>query len=301
MDGYRHPLYANSLSAFGRPRHLPACDGWILERPIAGSDHQDAMGCYPLFACKNWSQLPADMAALAGDLVSLAVVTDPFGDYSADDLRRCFNAVVIPFKQHLVLDLRQPMEATTSKRHRKKARSALKSVQVDIIENAPSFVDEWTALYDHLIKRYQISGIRAFSRDSFAQQLAVPGAVAVRVRYQNQTVAAQIILFQEDVAQCHLAAFTPEGYELNAGYALDYCSIQYCASKARWYNLGGGVGLEKTEQDGLTQYKSGWSSETRTTFFCGHIFDQAAYDAIVASKGIQPTTYFPAYRVGEFG
>ena len=300
MDGYRHPLYASSLKAFGRPRHLAACDGWILERPIVGSDRLDAMGCYPLFACKDWSQLGADMAALAGECVSLAVVTDPFGRYTVDDLRQQFNAVVSPFKEHLVLDLHRPIEETTSKRHRKKARSALKSVEVEIIEEAVTFLDEWTALYDHLIQRHNINGIRAFSRESFAQQLAIPGTVVARVQYQQRTVGAQIIIFQDDVAHCHLAAYTPEGYELNASYASDYISIQYCASKVRWYNLGGGVGIDNQVQDGLTWYKSGWSSETRTTFFCGHIFDPAAYNEIVASKGIQPTHYFPAYRVGEF-
>jgi uncharacterized membrane protein len=301
MDGYRHSLYADSLKEFGLPRYLSACDGWILERQINGSDLHDAMGCYPLFACGDWHNLGADMRTLSDHLVSLTIVTDPFGNYVVDDLQQSFNKMVIPFKEHLVLDLNQPIEQTTSKRHRKKARSALKSLQVEMIEDAVSFLDEWTNLYNHLIERHHVTGIRAFSRESFAKQLAIPGTVAVRVSHQGITVGAQIIIFQEDVAHCHLAAYTPEGYDMNASYASDYLSIEYCATRARWYNLGGGVGSKNDEQDGLTWYKSGWSSETRMSYLCGHIFNQSAYDNIVAQKAIEPTNYFPAYRVGEFG
>ena len=40
------------------------------------------MGCYPLFACTDWSELAADLAALGRierPPVSLTVVADPFG------------------------------------------------------------------------------------------------------------------------------------------------------------------------------------------------------------------------------
>ena len=69
--GYLHPAYAASLGGFGRPWHLPNCGGWLLERPIAGSAACDATGCYPLFACRDWSALRADLQSLAPKLVSL--------------------------------------------------------------------------------------------------------------------------------------------------------------------------------------------------------------------------------------
>jgi hypothetical protein len=51
------------------------------------------MGCYPLFACQEWSQLNADLEGVAGELVSLALVTDPFGEYDLTDLRGCLRIV----------------------------------------------------------------------------------------------------------------------------------------------------------------------------------------------------------------
>src|SRR5207244_6057978 len=100
--GYSHQLYADSLAEFGSPIHLARCDGWSLKRQVPGSEEVDAMGCYPLFTCDDWEFLRADLDGLSEGLVSLALVTDPFGDYSESYLRECFRDVVIPFKEHFV-------------------------------------------------------------------------------------------------------------------------------------------------------------------------------------------------------
>ena len=96
MKGFSHPDYAASLAQFGSPRFLQSCQGWILERSNPGTACRDAIGCYPLFACRNWSQLPVDLKTLENDLVSLSLVTDPFGQYDLELLHECFD-IVIPF------------------------------------------------------------------------------------------------------------------------------------------------------------------------------------------------------------
>jgi hypothetical protein len=80
VTGYLHPLYAESLSEFGTPYELARCRGWILKRQIPGFSYYDAMGCYPLFPCQDWSKLSGDLEELGDQLVCLSVVTDPFGD-----------------------------------------------------------------------------------------------------------------------------------------------------------------------------------------------------------------------------
>ena len=44
---------------------MPGCGGSILERPIGALPDRDAMGCYPLFACQDWSRLADDLLLLA--------------------------------------------------------------------------------------------------------------------------------------------------------------------------------------------------------------------------------------------
>jgi hypothetical protein len=76
--GYTDPRYALSLQEFGEPLELPRCGGWILVRSIPGTPYKDAMSCYPLFACRDWTKLHEDLEQVGEDLVSLTLVNDPF-------------------------------------------------------------------------------------------------------------------------------------------------------------------------------------------------------------------------------
>lgn len=301
VTGYLHPLYADSLKEFGTPRRLSRCGGWILERQIQNSSSRDAMGCYPLLSCCDWSQLHIDLDEIGNELVSLSLVTDPFGEYCPEYLRRCFSDVVIPFKEHYVVDLLRPLNEIAGRRHRKNARRALKNLQITEILGPITFLEEWLSLYDRLIEKHNISGVSAFSRKAFAKQLSIPGTVMLSATYQGVIVAAQIYFVQGDVVHCHLGAASQAGYDQGALHALDFYSIEYFADKVRWLNLGGAAGTTSGNTDGLSQYKSGWSTETRTAYFCGRIFNRGKYEKIVNASGITNTNYFPAYRNGEFG
>lgn len=112
LGGYAHRDYARSLAGFGRPRELSGCGGWVLKRAIPGYAREDAMGCYPLFVCRDWSRLKSDLEALAAEVVCIGLVTDPFGNYTVEQLHECFADRVLPFKEHYVLDLHRPAEGT---------------------------------------------------------------------------------------------------------------------------------------------------------------------------------------------
>lgn len=109
VTGYLHRDYAESLAEFGEPLLLPKSEGWILKRRIPDFPAFDAMGCYPLFACSDWSRLDSDLDELKADLVSLTLVADPFGNHDVEGLRRCFRDLVIPYKEHFVVDLSLPL------------------------------------------------------------------------------------------------------------------------------------------------------------------------------------------------
>src|SRR5580692_7527297 len=170
VTGYLHPRYAESLSEFGQPLYLPKSGGWLLTRQIDGY-RADAMSTYPLFACLDWKSLKSDFDQLSESLVSVVVVTDPFGDYDETLLGDSFRNLAIPFKSHHVCDLRRPLDYTISKHHSRNARIGLEQVAVERCEDPASQLDEWVRVYSVLIQRHQITGIRAFSRNSFAKQL----------------------------------------------------------------------------------------------------------------------------------
>lgn len=297
VTGYLHPSYAESLMEFGTPRELPQCGGWILERQIPGFPFYDAMGCYPLFACRDWSQLNADLESVGNELVTLSLVTDPFGGFDLAQLEQCFD-VVIPFKQHFVVDLRQPINNIVSKHHRKYARKALKNICIDRCQQPEQLFDEWIALYSILIERHKIAGIRAFSKAAFTRQLSTPGLVMFRALSKGNVVGVHLWYMQGEVAYSHLSACSPFGYELRASYALQWHANKYFEDKVRWLNQGSGV--KSDGADGLSQFKRGWATGTRAAYFCGRIFDQERYENILSAKGIHAADYFPAYRKDEF-
>jgi Acetyltransferase (GNAT) domain len=296
--GYADPGYAASLEEFGSPRPLSRCGGWLLERPIAGFSHRDAMGCYPLFACRDWSRLPEDLDGLGEDLVSVVLVADPFGA-GPEFLRRCFD-LVMPFKEHCVVELTRSSPGNPSSHHRRYSRRALREHIVERVAHPTEFAAEWTTLYGSLIERHGIRGIPAFSPRGLARQLAVPGLVVWRAEREGKTVGATLWLQHGDVAYYHLGAYAEAGYRSRASFALFSTAIEgFAAMGVRWLDLGGGAGTRATAaDDGLTRFKRGWATSSRTVYLCGRVLAPEIYRRLTES--LPQTGYFPAYRQGEF-
>jgi len=300
MTGYLHYYYAQSLSEFGTPRELPQSRGWILERQIVGTTYRDAIGAYPLFLCQDWLQLHNDLKDIENRLVSLSLVSDPFGDYDPHHLRQCFKDLAIPFKKHFVVDLTIPREKNVSSHHRYYARKSLREVTVDCYNTPMSLLDDWCSLYRNLIVRHRITGLKALSENAFKKQLAVPGIIAFKAQRDDEIVGMQLWYVVNNRAYHHLSAYSDEGYRLRVSYGLMWSALKYFQETGlRWLDLGGGAGLADKE-DGLTKFKQGWASDTRTVYFCGRVLNKMLYTQLVEITRTTNTSYFPAYRDGEF-
>jgi hypothetical protein len=298
VQGYLHPAYAESLSEFGRPRLLPNAMGWVLEREIPGTQLRDAMGCYPLFVCRDWTRLGEDLKALDNDFITLTLVTDPLGDYSVHQLHSWFPDRVTPFKEHFIVDFEA--QPKVSRHHQYYAQRALAAVEVNVVTDGPTFLDDWIKLYANLSSRHNLTGIKAFSRSSFAKQLSVPGLVILRAQQARETVGAHLWYVQDAIAYSHLAAVSQRGYDLMASYALYAYALDYFGRHARIMHLGAGAGLHDDQADGLARFKRGWANGTRTAYLCGKIFNHKEYYQLVSSSAYAAGNYFPAYRTNEF-
>ncbi len=294
-----HPLYAESLSEFGVPTELSSSKGWVLVRNIAGTCDRDALGCYPLFSCRNWNGLLQDIESLDSELVSLTLVTDPLGDYSVNLLKACFPDLLRPFKEHFVIDFQKPRQSTVSRHHRRYARKSLRELAVEAVSQPESFLDEWIELHQHLVKRHGISGIRAFSRNAFLKQFATPGFVLLRARYRTRTVAAMMFFVQGDVAHAHVLGCSAEGYALSALYAIIWHTFDFFDDSVRWCNLMGVPGAGDETAENIRRFKQGWTQVTRTAYLCGRVLNRDKYDKLAASCKAKNMSYFPIYRAGE--
>jgi hypothetical protein len=125
--------------------------------------------------------------------------------------------------------------------------------------------------------------------------------VLLRATHKETTVGITLWYVQGDVGYYHLGAVSEAGYELRASFALFRFAIEYFATIGlRWLDLGAGAGIKSNDIDGLTRFKRGWSTGTRTAYFCGRIFDRTRYLEIAKASPAFATGYFPIYRSGEF-
>ena len=299
--GYADGAYARTLHAYGQPLFLPRSMGWLLRRPIPGTPFHDAMGCYPLFSCEDWGGIQEDLEELEGSLVSVVLVTDPFAPCRGESLSRSFPDRMIEFKQHRVTALPcGPTEALPS-HHARNVRQALTKIEVATADNPSTFLGAWCGLYDVLVARHGIRGMLAFGRDAFAQQLQLPDLRAHMATLDGEIVGMTLWIIRGQTAYYHLGAYSDAGYSSRASYALfAYAREAFSQAGLAWLDLGAAAGDGKSSgsTDGLTRFKDGWATGRRPVYLCGRILDPDAYAELAAAA--PSTTYFPAYRSGEF-
>ncbi len=299
--GYLHRHYARSFNESGDPLELPRSKGWVLERQIPGFTDSDASGCYPLFCCQNWRELHTDLDALDRGLVCLSIVTDPFGDFDETYLNQCFGDLVLPLKEHFVIDLNESPKRFVHPHHQRNATKALKNVAVETCDRPADFIDTWVNLYSGLVKRRKIKGMADFTKQTLSAQLNVPGLIALRAVHDDETVGMVLWYMQGDVAYYHLGAYSNGGYDLGVSFALFWSSItHFVTTDLKWLNLGAGAGISSQGMDGLSRFKKGWATGTRTAYFCGRVFDRQRFVEITKQSQVPDHKYFPPYRAGEF-
>lgn len=301
ITGYLSSNYAFSLSGFGHPIQLVDCQGWLLRRTIPNSSFSDATGCYPLFCCLHWKELQSDLAKLPHDLATVSLVTDPFSDFSRIELESCFS-LVKPFKEHFVIKSDELTEHHVSRHHRYYSLKALQQLQVEVVADSLRHLDEWVELYDLLVKRHKLTGIKAFPRCSFEQQFQIPGFLMLRAVYQGKAVGMHLWFIQSGVAYSHLAAFNDSGYSLGAAYALYWTAIELFkrdfGDRVFLIDLGAGAGVG-TADNGLSQFKRGWATAVRLKYFCGKVLNSDIYEQLIRDHACTDFDYFPPYRHAE--
>ncbi|WP_369140363.1 GNAT family N-acetyltransferase [Modestobacter versicolor] len=291
VPAYADPGYVASLADVGRPVHLPGSGGWLLSRSVPDTDRRDLSGPYPLFSCADWSLLADDLATPDDDPLSVVAVADPLGSWRPADLQAAFPDHLVLFKRHQVRELSRP--APLPSHHRRQLGRAARAVEVEVCADPLDHLDDWVALYDFLVARRRLTGISAFSRDSFSKQLAVPRMLAVRAERDGATVGMALWLVGGDTAYYHLGASTAAGYEASASYAIFAAAFEHLRELGvDRVDLGGSAGAAHRD-DGLFRFKSGWANAELPAWLGGRVVDRPGYEALA---GDGAPGWFPAYR-----
>lgn len=295
--GYAHPSYAQSFSDIATPIALPNSGATVLARPIGDTGLRDIMGAYPLFACEHWEKLPADLAALAADFVSMVAVADPACPLSAERLAGIFT-VVRPLGPRYLIDLTRFAMANLGRHHARKLKRA-SAGRIDIMTDAAAAAcgEDFAVLYRTLAARKGITGFRRLSDRILARQLAVPGTVAV-VSHDDDGLLGIDVYYQDGAwAYAHLSAYSERGYDQSVSYPMMAAAIDYFGGRVDRLDLGGAP--QQAGADGIAFFKAGWSNATCPTLLCGAVLRDDDYRRIAGSADIKAAGYFPAYRAGE--
>jgi len=293
--GYAHPDFAEVYADIGEPVSLECSGGTLLRRQIPSTRQRDLTGCYPFFACADWSGLGDDLTTLGqNDDVSLVMVTDPFLEARTEWLEQIFG-FVRPFKTHYVADLSKPLESFVPSDRFREARNAARLLDVEVSPSPAAMVEDWISLWERSRHARQPSGENRLSREATGRLFRVPGVVVLRALHRGRTVGMHVELQQGDVVHGHFAIYDPEYYRLGVSTLLNIYEMEHFTGRARFYNHGGVPGL-RDRQTGLSRFKQDFSNTTRTAFLCGSIFDQEAYQRLTAHKIDPEPAFFPAYR-----
>lgn len=299
-QGYASEEYAQSLAMFGQVIKLPRSSGYLFKRDIPGSGSSDVMGGYPFFSCASWTELSTDLEALPRSLVSLVLIPEIFCPLGEGELGSMFD-LVRPLRQHYLVDLEAAKHRRLSRNHERKLRKAARQgLQLDLVAGHEGLLDIWLELYQTLIERKDIAGIRAFSRESFRRQLASPGNFMFLARHHGRVVGADWYMQSGDKVYAHLSAYSEQGYALSVSYPLMQAALEAFSTTASVLDLGGVPKFCAGSSDGQAYFKAGWSTHTATALLCGRVIDQERF--LILNEGADPlaTNYFPWYRRGEY-
>lgn len=295
--GYASRAYARSLAAEADVVSLPGAGGYLVVREIEPG-MRDLASAYPMFGCRNWAGLRADVGALAGRFVSATIATDPFAAVERKDLEEAFD-VVRPLHQHFIVELGNGT-AQIGRHHRRKLRAAAAAgnCRIEIAPPDAAFLEHWLRLYRTLIERKHITDMRTFSRAIFAQQIAVPGAVIASAWAGGELLGADWYFRDGENVYAHLSAYSAAGYARAVSYPLMRAAIEHFQPLGTRLTLGGVPAGQ--EEGGLAHFKAGWASCTLPTYICGAVLMEGEFRRL--NRGLSPTAegYFPRYRQGEF-
>ncbi|MBD3418921.1 MAG: GNAT family N-acetyltransferase [Chitinivibrionales bacterium] len=291
---YLSEEYRSALKFAGQIRSLPLSGSFLIEKSIPQSSFMDARGGYPLMCCQDWSLLRADFRELEKDLVSVVAVTDPLAGLSSRELSAIWNAGVMPYKVHFIADLTvNPLRLLPSS-HLRYVKKSQKSVNIKKITRTDYLNDAWVGLYQNLVARHSISGIAAFSEYSLRKQLEMPGVSVFCAYIDEKVVGISLWVENGNRVYYHLAAYSDSGYQNRASYALFAEVIDhYTKERFSVIDFGAGAGTFASENDGLSRFKKGWSTNTAQAYLCKHINNPEEYNRL--SHGLK-TDFFPAYR-----
>jgi hypothetical protein len=205
------------------------------------------------------------------------------------------------------VDLTLPSEeqwAGYSKGTRRLIRRASEAGIVCAHDRGLDRLAEWSAIYRETMQRVGASAAYYFDDAYFDRLKAELGSVLhlFVASHEGRLAAAGLFTLCDGIVQAHLGASRAEYAALSPARLVDDTARRWAADAgARVFHLGGGVG---GQEDGLFQYKAGFSGRRHDFAVWRWVVDERMYEELCTRLGrtggaVAPCgsgQFFPAYR-----
>lgn len=201
-----------------------------------------------------------------------------------------------PGNRVFLLDLSEcDLLARASAIVRRKVRRAEK-LGVRVVEDRQALAEAMQHLYPLTMARSGASAHYQFSGATLACWTLDPGAIAIGAASDSQIEAVAVFPFVGERAEYHVGVADNDSREMTA-WLLWQGMIRLRNAGVKSLNLGGGV----RPGDGLYRFKEWFGGRSASLHVVRQIYQPEAYDRLRLAAGVPAdTTWFPAYRAGEF-
>ena len=195
------------------------------------------VGATPCFSASDWGRISSDLRLLENRIVSLTLVTDPFGDFTRESLEEIFHRVR-HYKNHLISDLFQSPDTFVSRHHLREWRLAKRVVEVETCERPVDQLDDFEAFYSDLITRHGIKGNSGVFSRRVRDSIFAPGGGAVSGATRGSGCRRTLVVRAGRRGIQSPAASSEQGYRSRAGFALYGHALRWFANRVRYLDLG---------------------------------------------------------------
>jgi serine/alanine adding enzyme len=212
-------------------------------------------------------------------------------------------------KPIVFLDLNQPEEVLWNglcRGHRSSINKARRNgVTVEIKEPDEDSLRKFQEIYNETMSRNEAESIWRLPESYFqncVKYLGKNNTLLFNALYKENVIASYFIIYGYKTVYYHFGGSQEAEFYLRANNLLIYEIALWAKSNGyRWFHLGGGI----KPNDGVFQFKSGFSKNIAPLFSCNLIYNQQEYASLCSKKETWDlshnakstrTFFFPRYR-----
>lgn len=178
-------------------------------------------------------------------------------------------------------------------------RNILRKCEKELIFQKCNNLDKFIELYVQTMNKNKATDFYYFSQKYYEQLLKITNVELYEIKKDDQVISSAFFMFGDQFVHYHLSANDYNMRQYNANYFIldQICEIAKSKNK-KYFILGGGS--TNSKEDTLLRFKQKFSSQTKSFYISGKVYNDEIYDKykkIWEEQSTQDVKYFLKYRL----